>query len=86
LTPVVPDPPSFSVEREHSPSRSGLYTPVYESQDGGVFGTAIPGFPIQDDARSIRTSASLNRSASVSKVIRRIRGEGNCTVPFLHGF
>lgn len=40
----------------------------------------IPGFPIQDsDARSIRTAVSVSnvkRSASVSKVIRRIRGEG----------
>ncbi|OAX36749.1 hypothetical protein K503DRAFT_867357 [Rhizopogon vinicolor AM-OR11-026] len=76
LTPVVSDPPSFGPERDRSPSRSGQYTPVYETHDGGVFGTAIPGFPIQDDARSIRTTASLNRSASVSKVIRRIRGEG----------
>ncbi|KAG2367706.1 hypothetical protein BDR07DRAFT_1392731 [Suillus spraguei] len=76
LTPVVSDPPSFGTELDRSPSRNGQYTPVYETQDGGLFGTAIPGFPIQDDARSIRTTASLNRSASVSKVIRRIRGEG----------
>lgn len=41
-----------------------------------MFATSIPGFPIQDDARSIRTSTSLHRSGSVSKVIRRIRGEG----------
>lgn len=83
LTPVVSDPPSFGVELDRSPSRNGLYTPVYETQDGGIFGTAIPGFPIQDDARSIRTTASLNRSASVSKVIRRIRGEGKYTSPSL---
>jgi 1-phosphatidylinositol-3-phosphate 5-kinase len=86
LTPVVSDPPSFGAERDHSPSRSGQYTPVYETHDGAAFGTAIPGFPIQDDARSIRTTASLNRSASVSKVIRRIRGEGNYKVPSLHAF
>lgn len=83
LTPVVSDPPSFGAELDRSPSRNGQYTPVYETQDGGLFGTAIPGFPIQDDARSIRTTASLNRSASVSKVIRRIRGEGKYTEPFL---
>ncbi|KAH7886184.1 hypothetical protein F5I97DRAFT_2026417 [Phlebopus sp. FC_14] len=76
LTPVLFEAPSFGPDLDHSPVRSGRYTPVYETPDGGVFGTAIPGFPIQDDARSIRTSASLNRSASVSKVIRRIRGEG----------
>jgi len=86
LTPVVSDPPSFGPERDRSPSRNGQYTPVYETHDGGIFGTAIPGFPIQDDARSIRTSASLNRSASVSKVIRRIRGEGNYNVHFSHAF
>lgn len=83
LTPVVSDPPSFGTELDRSPSRSGQYTPVYETPDGGLFGTAIPGFPIQDDARSIRTTASLNRSASVSKVIRRIRGEGRYTDPLL---
>ncbi|KAF9225371.1 hypothetical protein BS17DRAFT_730801 [Gyrodon lividus] len=75
LTPVVFEAPSFGHDSDRSPSRSGQYTPFYEGPDG-AFGTAIPGFPIQDDARSIRTSASLNRSASVSKVIRRIRGEG----------
>jgi 1-phosphatidylinositol-3-phosphate 5-kinase len=78
LTPVVSEAPSFHAEYERSPSRSGNF---YE--DGGLFGgTAIPGFPIQDDARSIRTAASatINRSASVSKVIRRIRGEGKSAV------
>jgi 1-phosphatidylinositol-3-phosphate 5-kinase len=44
--------------------------------DGGLYGTTIPGFSIPEDARSIRTSVSVKRSASVSKVIRRIRGEG----------
>ncbi|KAF9245716.1 hypothetical protein BU15DRAFT_85418 [Melanogaster broomeanus] len=76
LTPVVFEAPSLGHHSDHFPSRGGQYTPFYESPDGAVIGTAIPGFPIQDDARSIRTSASLNRSASVSKVIRRIRGEG----------
>lgn len=75
LTPVVSEAPSFSTEYERTPSRNG-YTPVFETHDGGMFATSIPGFPIQDDARSIRTSTSLNRSGSVSKVIRRIRGEG----------
>lgn len=76
LTPVVSEAPSFSTEYDRTPSRAGHYTPVFETPDGGMFGTAIPGFPIQDDARSIRTSTSLHRSGSVSKVIRRIRGEG----------
>jgi 1-phosphatidylinositol-3-phosphate 5-kinase len=76
LTPVVSEAPSFNTEFDKTPSRNGSYTPVFETPDGGIFGTSIPGFPIQDDARSIRTSASLHRSGSVSKVIRRIRGEG----------
>ncbi|KAJ1301507.1 hypothetical protein OPQ81_008761 [Rhizoctonia solani] len=41
-----------------------------------VYGTSIPGFAIPDDARSVRTVASTKRGASVSKVIRRLRGEG----------
>ncbi|KAJ7201260.1 hypothetical protein GGX14DRAFT_656010 [Mycena pura] len=75
LTPAQSEVPTYSVEFERSPSRSGMF-PSYDSQDGGIFGTSIPGFPIQDDARSIKTTTSLHRSNSVSKVIRRIRGEG----------
>ncbi|CCM03779.1 uncharacterized protein FIBRA_05926 [Fibroporia radiculosa] len=77
LTPVVSEIPSYGVDYERSPSRGGsFYAP--DTPDGGIYGTAIPGFPIQDaDARSIKTAAgSIRRSASVSKVIRRIRGEG----------
>ncbi|KAJ7654729.1 hypothetical protein B0H17DRAFT_1266831 [Mycena rosella] len=77
LTPAQSEVPTYSVEYERSPSRTGMFTlPSYDSQDGGIFGTSIPGFPIQDDARSIKTTTSLHRSNSVSKVIRRIRGEG----------
>ncbi|KAJ7044915.1 hypothetical protein C8F04DRAFT_1066996 [Mycena alexandri] len=75
LTPAQSEVPTYSVEYERSPSRTGMF-PSYDSQDGGIFGTSIPGFPIQDDARSVKTTASLQRSNSVSKVIRRIRGEG----------
>ncbi|PCH34128.1 hypothetical protein WOLCODRAFT_113216 [Wolfiporia cocos MD-104 SS10] len=77
LTPVVSETPSYNAENDRPPSRSGSYYSP-DTPDGGVFGTAIPGFPIpQDsDARSVRTATSLRRSASVSKVIRRIRGEG----------
>jgi 1-phosphatidylinositol-3-phosphate 5-kinase len=76
LTPVVFEAPSFGHDPDRSPSRGAHAFPFYEVPDGGAIGTSIPGFPIQDDARSIRTTASFNRSASVSKVIRRIRGEG----------
>ncbi|KAI8981204.1 hypothetical protein BD414DRAFT_93204 [Trametes punicea] len=73
LTPVVSETPSYTGEYDRPPSRGAFYGP--ETPDGG--GYAIPGFPIQDsDARSIRTTVSFKRSASVSKVIRRIRGEG----------
>ncbi|KAH9949349.1 hypothetical protein B0H21DRAFT_777324 [Amylocystis lapponica] len=68
---------AISIPAPHwPPSRNGsFYSP--DTPDGGVYGTAIPGFPIQDsDARSIRTTGSIRRSASVSKVFRRIRGEG----------
>lgn len=80
LTPVVFEAPSFGHDPDRSPSRGAPVFPFYEAPDGGAVGTSIPGFPIQDDARSIRTSASLNRSASVSKVIRRIRGEGTSKI------
>lgn len=80
LTPVVFEAPSFGHDADRSPSRGAHVSPFYEAPDGGAVGTSIPGFPIQDDARSIRTSTSLNRSASVSKVIRRIRGEGTLKI------
>ncbi len=72
------EPPTYNVDFE-SPSTGGtFYSPTGESQEGGLFGTAIPGFPIQDqsDARSIHTTTSLRRSESASKIIRRIRGDG----------
>ncbi|CAE6401259.1 unnamed protein product [Rhizoctonia solani] len=49
-----------------------------QTYDGveGMYGTSIPGFAIPDDARSVRTVASTKRGASVSKAIRRLRGEG----------
>jgi len=79
LTPVVSEVPSFYDAAP--PSRGGgLFTPS-EVGDGG-YGTAIPGFPIADDARSVMTSGmgpmtpGMRRTGSVSKVIRRIRGEG----------
>ncbi|KDQ63031.1 hypothetical protein JAAARDRAFT_120591 [Jaapia argillacea MUCL 33604] len=75
LTPVVSEVPSFSnLDYEAPPTRGGLFTSP--SMDPAEGGTAIPGFPIQDDARSIRTTMSLKRSDSVSKVMRRIRGDG----------
>lgn len=78
LTPVQSEAPTYSADYEKSPASTGFFSsPVFESAENGIFGTAIPGFPIQDDARSIKTVASLHRSVSVSKVIRRIRGEGN---------
>ena len=77
LTPVVSEAPSYNSEYDRPPSRGGLFYSPTESNEA-LYGTTIPGFPIPDDARSIRTSGSANlrRTASVSKVIRRIRGEG----------
>ncbi|KAF9502172.1 hypothetical protein BDN71DRAFT_13186 [Pleurotus eryngii] len=74
LTPAHSEFPTF---HSGSPPRGAAgYSPAYDPQDGGQYGTAIPGFPVVDDARSIKTSTSHHRSGSVSKVIRRIRGEG----------
>ena len=77
LMPVVSEAPSYNTEYERLPSCGGLFYSPMESNKG-LYGTAIPRFPIADDARSIRTmgSANLRWTASVSKVIRRIRGEG----------
>jgi 1-phosphatidylinositol-3-phosphate 5-kinase len=37
----------------------------------------VPGFPLpQDDTRSVRSLGFVKRTNSVSKIIRRIRGEG----------
>jgi 1-phosphatidylinositol-3-phosphate 5-kinase len=85
LTPVVSELPRFDIGADEDPmrppSRGGLfYSPTAESisspDAGFMYGTSIPGFPIQDDARSVRTSGSFTRSQPVSKVIRKIRGEG----------
>jgi 1-phosphatidylinositol-3-phosphate 5-kinase len=74
-TPVVSEAPSLNAnaDGDRPSSRAGS---LYEHQEGTPYGSAIPGFPIPDDARSIRTTKSIRRSDSVSKVIRRIRGEG----------
>lgn len=77
LTPAQSELPTYAMDYDQSPSRKGtFFFPGMEQGDSGSFATAIPGFPIQDDARSIKTTASLQRSGSVSKVMRRIRGEG----------
>jgi 1-phosphatidylinositol-3-phosphate 5-kinase len=77
LTPVVSEELSFNTDFDLSfPRGTFINSSVSDSLDGGIYGTTIPGFSIPEDARSIRTTGSANRSASVSKVIRRIRGEG----------
>lgn len=76
LTPAQSEFPSFNPELERSSSRNGLFSSASDAGDGGAFGTTIPGFPIQDDARSVRTTTSAHWPGSVSKVFRRLRGEG----------
>ena len=77
LTPVVSEGLSFNIDLDLPLPRGALInTSASDSIDGGLYGTTIPGFSIPEDSRSIRTTASVKRSASVSKVIRRIRGEG----------
>ena len=76
LTPVVSEGLSFNIDVDLPLSRGAfINSSASDGLDGGLYGTTIPGFSIAEDARSIRT-ASIRRSASVSKVIRRIRGEG----------
>ncbi|SRR5216683_5323843 len=77
LTPVVSEGLSFNIDLDLPlPRGAFINTSASDSIDGGLYGTTIPGFSIPEDSRSIRTTASVKRSASVSKVIRRIRGEG----------
>lgn len=82
LTPVTSEVPSFNLEYDRPPSSRGFFpSSITENGDGPNYGIAIPGFPIQDsDARSIRTTISVNRQGSVSKTMRRIRGEGTLFV------
>lgn len=73
LTPAQSELPTYAAELDSA----GSHRPFPGGPDGPEYGTAIPGFPIPDDARSIKTSTSLHRSSnSVSKVMRRLRGEG----------
>jgi hypothetical protein len=78
LTPVTSEAPSFNLEYDRPSSSKGFFpSSITENGDVPAYGVAIPGFPIQDsDARSIRTTISVNRPGSVSKTMRRIRGEG----------
>ena len=78
LTPVTSEVPSFNLEYDRPPSSRGFFSSsATENGDAPGYGVAIPGFPIQDsDARSIRTTISVTRQGSVSKTMRRIRGEG----------
>lgn len=78
LTPVISEAPSLGLVHDSASTRSGMAPSPIEPSDP-TYGTTIPGFPIADDARSVRTTGSgnLQRTASVSKIIRRIRGEGS---------
>ena len=85
LTPAQSELPTYTVDYDrpdnktpYSPSYSPRYSPGLDTGESVPFqfGTSIPGFPIPDDARSIKTTTSIHRSGSVSKVMRRLRGEG----------
>lgn len=88
VIPVTSEAPTFNAGAEYDrpPSRGYFYSPVTDTPEGGGYGTAIPGFPIQQDSdtRSIRTTNSIHRSGSVSKKIRRIRGEGQAIHTSVH--
>ncbi len=83
LTPVVSEQPSFSgdhisdggsIRGRNSPAPQFYGASAADVSEFG--GHGIPGFPMADDAKSVRTVASGRRNASASKVIRRLRGEG----------
>jgi 1-phosphatidylinositol-3-phosphate 5-kinase len=76
VTPAVSQAPSFQRELDSPVFKTGLFGFGGSDSAEGQFGTAIPGFPIADDARSIKTSTSYSRQKGVSKIIRRLRGEG----------
>jgi 1-phosphatidylinositol-3-phosphate 5-kinase len=86
LIPVVSESPTFNISTETPSTRAGRFGFITPDAAEGTYGTAIPGFPIADDARSIKTSTSVGpKNASVSKVIRRLRGEGEYSVACLTG-
>ncbi|KAF8305006.1 hypothetical protein DL93DRAFT_2144921 [Clavulina sp. PMI_390] len=74
MTPVTSESRSYMNEPELMSAKSVEFSPFSFLNDEGS--TSIPGFPIQDDTRSVRTSNSLKRFGSASKVIRRLRGDG----------
>jgi 1-phosphatidylinositol-3-phosphate 5-kinase len=80
LTPVVSESPSYIPEVEvtsRAYAHHQKHAHTHSLTDADVaYGTTIPGFPIPDDVRSVRTVGSLKRTESVSKIIRRLRGEG----------
>ncbi|PPQ76863.1 hypothetical protein CVT24_008633 [Panaeolus cyanescens] len=77
LTPAQSELPTYNnPDYDKANHNRTPYSPAFDATDPMGFGTSIPGFPIQDDARSIKTSTSIHRSGSVSKVMRRLRGEG----------
>ena len=86
LTPVVSELPTLNITTEGLSTRGGRFGFITPDAADGTYGTAIPGFPIADDARSIKTTTSVGpKNASVSKVIRRLRGEGEHSVAYLTG-
>lgn len=80
LNPAISELPSFNAEYDRYSPQAGIHFPALDPSNEGyhhLYAGAIPGFPIPDDARSIRTSVSMPKpNRSISKVIRKIRGEG----------
>lgn len=78
FAPIAVEQPRYIAEGAYASPQA------YEGGEG-AYGTSIPGFAIPDDARSVRTTASTRRGVSVSKVIRRLRGEGERWTLGKHG-
>src|SRR5258708_6375029 len=75
MAPVISKIPTYLNDPEPPTSRNSDLRSG-SPMEGDAINTGIPGFPIQDDTRSVRTSHSLKRHGTASKVIRRLRGDG----------
>ena len=74
MTPAISELPSYLYESESPKSKSGDLTNLAVVDHEAS--TSIPGFPIQDDTRSIRMSNSLKWFGSPSKLIRQLCSNG----------
>ena len=59
-----------------SPSSVSLSAMIAANAEFSQNVSHVPGFPLQDDSRSVRSLGIAKKSNGVSRIIRRMRGEG----------